>query len=354
MLKHQATSRKKKDKPSKPALSADELEVLSHLPAILPKPSAVASPSLSDPPHLPQCVKPCVSRTMNSTTERPKIVSKLPQMGQNQGGVTVTVPLQNALETSMGSPSAPKMASIGSTQGKVIITLPPAVPPQLSSHPGPAVASNVSVQGGLILTLPPPPVHNTFICPTSIIKTSASIPLEKGHVSQRHGCTKPCVKEVAMVVPNQYQPISQKPQFILLPPGCVFASNSQMTKPRQIVLAPKSTAVEQNRKERTPDIVNRKGKPQEGPPSIQETATATDCLEETAEEELASDGVEMENEVEECDGRDLFLTLSESSGSPTPSVDENNDMEMVLQRKGMDEDKQEEEPSVSEVVLQVF
>ncbi|KAI7799091.1 putative GON-4-like protein [Triplophysa rosa] len=351
-LKHQASCRRKKDKPSKPALSAEELEVVSHAPAICPKPSAVASPSLSNPPHLPQRMNPCVSGigALNC-------LSKVSPVEQNQGVPTQTrssvtelmsletVPLQNALGAPMASSGAPKVAQIGSTQGKVVISLPPAVvTPQLSSHPGPVVAASVAPnQGGLILTLPSPPVHSAFICPTPIIKTSA---LGKGHVSQHHGT-------LLKLTPNQYQ-ISQKPlsQILLLPPGYVFASNSQMAKPRQIfkrVLAPKRTTMRQNRKKTTSDIVNTTREPQGGPgggpTSVEETVI--DCREEkTAEEELACDGVAMENEVEECDERDvrdLSLTLSESSGSPTPSIEDGNNAEMVLDGEVMDEEKQEEQ-----------
>lgn len=319
-LKHQAFCRRKKDKPSKPALSAEKLEVVSHAPAILPKPSAVAFPLLSSPPHFPQLMNPCVSGigALNC-------LSKVPPVEQNQGVPTQTlyssvtalrsletVPLQNALGAPMASSCAPKVAQIGSTQGKMVISFPPTVmTPQLSSHPGPVVTTSVAPnQGGLILTLPSPPVHSAFICPTPIIKTSASIPLGKGHVSQHHG----------KLTPSQYQ-ISPKPlsQIIFLPSGYVFASNLK-AKPRQIfkrVLAPKRTTMTPNRKKTTSDIVNTTSEPQGAPPetpSIQESVLNY-REEKTAEEELACDGVEMENEVEECDERDvrdLFLTLSES------------------------------------------
>lgn len=275
--------------------------------------------------------------------------SKVPPVEQNQGTAiqtlhsSVIVPLQNALGASMASSSAPKVAHIGSTHGKVVISLPPAVmTPQLSFHPGPVVAASVaSNQSGLILSLPPPPVHNTFICPTPIIKTSTSIPLAKGHGT------------LLKLTPNQYQSISQKPlsQFLLLPPGYVFASNSQMAKPRRIFkrLAPKRTTVRENRTKTTSGNVNTTSEPQGGPPetpTIQETISE----ERTAEEELTCDGVEMENEmeneVEECDerdARDLFLTLSESSGSPTPSIEDGNNMEMVSDGEVMDEEKEEEQ-----------
>ncbi len=76
----------------------------------------------------------------------------------------------------------------------------------------------------------------------------------------------------------------------------------------------------------------------------------TECSQETtaAEEELSCDDGELiENEVEECDEKDpreLFLTLSESSGSPTPSVEgEDTDMEMVLGRR-----EKLEEPNTTE------
>lgn len=76
----------------------------------------------------------------------------------------------------------------------------------------------------------------------------------------------------------------------------------------------------------------------------------TECLQETtaAEEELNSDdGGLIEDEVEECgekDPRELFLTLSESSGSPTPSIEgEDADMEMLLgRREKLEEQKSKE------------
>lgn len=284
-LKNVRGGKKKKaaQKPSKPVLSTEEMEILSHMPAILPKAATVPSPSLNQPPHLPQGVdpemqadslcpelNPCQSIAINCPVKTPIIASK-PLVGQNQGV----------------------------TQGKVFITLP--------SHPGPVVAPNVAApnhQGGLIITLPPS--HDPFICPTPIfIKPPAGVPL---NTNQSYGALLKLIPKSTggLVAP---QSVSQKhlKKCLLLPSGYVFASKSQATKPRQIFRrAPNRTRMKRIMKKRTP--VNTAG----GPPVIQETIV--DSTQETGEEE--------------CDSRDLFLTLSESSGSPEPNIEDNNNFEM--------------------------
>lgn len=310
-LKNVEAGKKKKaaKKPSKPVPSTEEMEILSHMPAILPKAATVPSLSLYQPPHLPQGVNPekqanslspelnpCQSGVMNCPVKTPIIAPK-PLVGQNQGV----------------------------TQRKVFITLPAT---QLSSHPRPVVASNIAApnQGGLIITLPPPPVHDAFICPTPIIiKPPAGVPLNTSHVNQSYGALLKLIPKSTggLVAPQSVSQKHKKNQF-LLPSDYVFASKSQTTKPGQIFKrAPNRPRMKRNMKKRTP--VNTAG----GPPvisSIQETTI--DSIQETAEE--------LDKAVEECDSRDLFLTLSESSGSPEPNIEEDNDMEM-------DEEKLEEQ-----------
>ncbi|XP_051527666.1 GON-4-like protein isoform X2 [Myxocyprinus asiaticus] len=373
-------------------------EVLSQLPPILPKASTVASPSLSHPPHLSQGPgpqfqtvplrtepNPCPSANgaINCPIERPIIAPKVPPMVQSHGGVVVTlptapvttelnslriVPVKNAVEMPMGISGAPKVAQIVANQGKVLITLPTAATnaPQLSSpssrhvtvnQTGPLVASNVvtaipagSSQGGLIISLPPPPVPKAIICPTPIMKTSpASVPLAKDHISQRYGTLLKLIpRDSAFLASPKQTSGSQKPlnRFLLLPPGYVLARNNlghQIVK-RVVdqnckqVSAPEG---KQNRNEKTSD--NSTDGLQGGPlemSSIQGTLSSIDCLQEiTEEEELNNhDGGMVENEVEEDGGekdfRELFLMLSESSGSPAASIEEEDrDMEVVLERK---------------------
>ncbi|XP_051948941.1 GON-4-like protein [Xyrauchen texanus] len=392
-LKLLASSKKKKVKPSessrpsKPPLSAKELEeVLSQLPAILPKASTVACPSLSHTPHLSQGsssqfqtvplrpeLNPCSSANgaIHCPIERPIIAPKVPLMGQSHGGVVVTlptapvttelnslriVPVKNAVEMPIGISGAANVAQIVATQGKVLITLPTAATnaQQLSSpssghttvnQTGPLVTSNVatavpagSSQGGLIISLPPTPIMKT---------SPASVPLAKNQTSQRYGTL---FKLIPRDSPKQTSG-SQKPlnRFLLLPPGYVVARNNhghQIVEPVvdqnfKQVSAQEKTEGKQNRNEKTSD--NHTDELQGGlleMSSIQGTMSSIGCLQEiTEEKELHShdDGiVEIEEEEEggERDFRELFLMLSESSGSPVGSIEEEDrDMEVVLEGK---------------------
>ncbi|XP_077052573.1 GON-4-like protein isoform X1 [Siphateles boraxobius] len=368
-------------KPLKPPLLAEELEVvLNQFPTLLPKSVTVSSPSLSHPPHLAPVLRPktnlCLSgnKTTKGPAERAIILSSLSNVSpveRNQGGAVVTlltapvapelsaVPVKNAVETPMGVSGSPKRAQVGATQGGVIITLPAAMTPELNSCPSGHVIVNQTPQiitsniepatprgSNLIITLQPPPVPNTLICPTPIIKTNA--PLSIDHVSQRCGT-------LLKLIPRDsggLAQVCQKPlnRFLLLPPGYVFAGTSLGHQTLKHSSALNSTEVKHSAQKRTPDNFHSADGPQGGPSQM---SSIQECLQETAlaEEELNLDD-DVENEVEEYgekDSRELFLTLSESSGSPTPSIDvEDADMEMVLVRgEKLEEQKAKERQGTS-------
>ncbi|KAK9957234.1 hypothetical protein ABG768_011498 [Culter alburnus] len=357
LCKKKKNKTSKSIKPLKPPLLAEELEVvLNQLPTLLPKAVTVSSPSLSHP--VAPVLNPCFfgNEAMNGPVERAIILSSMSNVspvGQNQGGAVVTLPtapvppelsssraapVKNAVETPMGVSGSPKGAQVGATQGGVIITLPAAITPELNPCSSGHITVNQTVQivasnvepasprgSNLIITLQPPPVPNTLIYPTPIIKTKA--PLATDHISQRCGT-------LLKLIPRDsggLSQVGQKPlnRFLLLPPGYVFANSSFGHQTLKHSSAQNSTEVKHSKQQSTPDNFHST----DGPPqmsSIQDTLT--ECSQETAsvEEELNNDdGVE--NEV---DPRELFLTLSESSGSPTPSIDgENSDIEMVLDRR---------------------
>ncbi|KAG1947336.1 GON-4-like protein [Pimephales promelas] len=339
-------------KPLKPPLLAEKLElVLNQFPTLLPKAVTVSEDVA---PNL------CSSgnKTMKGPVERAIILSSLSNVspvGRNQGGAVVSlqthpdapvlraVPVKNAVETPTGVSGSPKRAQVDATQGGVIITLPAAMTPEMNFCPSGHVTVNQTAQivtsniepatprgSNLIITLQPPPVPNTIICPTPIIKTNA--PLSKDHVSQRCGTLLKLIPRDSGGLPQEYQkPLNR---FLLLPPGYVFASSSFGHQTLKHSSALNSTKIKHSAQKRTPDHFHSVDRPQGGPLQM---SSVQDCLQETAfaEEELnVEDGVE--NEVEEYgekDSRELFLTLSESSGSPTPSIDgEDADMEMVLGR----------------------
>ncbi|XP_067281975.1 GON-4-like protein isoform X2 [Pseudorasbora parva] len=385
----QSLCKKKKKKtsksitPLKPPPLAEELEVvLNQFPKLLPKAVTVSSPSLSHPTILAPVLRPnpnpCLpgNAAMNGPVERAVIlssVSNVSPVGRKQDGAVVTlpiapvapelistraVPVKNALET-------PMRAQVGATQGGVIITLPAAMKPELSSCPSGHITVNQAAQlvasniepatprgSNLIITLQPPPVPNTVIVPTPIMKMNT--PLAK---DQRCGINQHCGTLLKLIQRDSSGPaqVCQKPlnRFLLLPPGYVFASSSFGHQTLKHSSSPNSTEVKPRKQQRTPDNYQRADRPQGAPPqmsSIQDTPN--ECLQETAlaEEELNNDdGVE--NEVEECgekDSREPFLTLSESSGSPTPSIDgEDADMEMVLGRGEKVEEQKAKERHVS-------
>ncbi|XP_042602019.1 GON-4-like protein isoform X2 [Cyprinus carpio] len=358
----------KSTKPLKPPPSAEELEVfLNQLPTLLPKTITVPSPSLSNPSHLALVLRPepnpCVSG--NGALKGPFIVSNLshvPPMGQNPGGAVVTLPpapfapelsssrTVPAVGTPIGISASPQRAQVGATQRDVIITLPAALAPELNpcssghiavNQTAQIVTSNIEPRGSnLIITLQPPPLPNTLKCPTAIIKTSCTSSA-KDRFSQRCGTLLKVIPRDSGVLAQ----VHQKPlnRFLLLPPGYVLAGSSlgpQIAGEDQTLK--RSSALNSKEKEqRTPDTFQSTDGPQGGPPKMTSVHDAlTECLQETtaAEEELNSDdGGLIEDEVEECgekDPRELFLTLSESSGSPTPSVEGGDtDMEVVLGRR---------------------
>lgn len=339
---------------------------------------------ISHPPHVAPVLRPNTSpclfgnEAMNGPVESAIILSGMSNVspvGRNQGGVVVTlptapvppelsssrtVPVKNAVETPVGVSGSPKGAQVGATQGDLIITLPAAMTPELNSCSSGHITVNQTVQivasnvepapprgSNLIITLQPPPVPNTLICPTPIIKTKA--PLAKDHISQRCGTLLRLIPRDSGGLAQVYQkPLNR---FLLLPPGYVFAGSSFGHQTLKHSSALNSTEVKHSKQQRTPANFHSAHGPQRGPPqmpSIQDTSTEY-LQETTSAEELNNDDDDdgVENEVEECgekDSRELFLTLSESSGSPTPSIDrEDTDIQMVLDRRGKLEEQKAKE-----------
>ncbi|XP_043074384.1 GON-4-like protein isoform X2 [Puntigrus tetrazona] len=345
--KHNKTA--KPTKPLKPPPSAEELKVfLNQLPALLPKNITIPNTTLSTP-------FACLSG--NGARNGPFIVnnmSNVPPMGQNPFAPDLnssrTAPVKNAVGTPMGVSGSPQRAQVGATQRDVIITLPAALAPELNpcssghipvNQTAQIASSNVEPRvSNLIITLQPPPVPNTLICPTTIMKTS-STPSAKDCVSQHCGALHKVIQRDSVGLVQVHQKTLNR--FLLLPPGYVLASSSLgHQRAGQDQTLQHSSAL--NSKEMKPiiaDTFQSTDRPQGCPPKLASVHDApTECLQETtaAEEQPNSDdGGLIENEVQEYgekDPRELFLTLSESSGSPSHSVEgEDTDVEVVLGRR---------------------
>ncbi|XP_052389408.1 GON-4-like protein isoform X2 [Carassius gibelio] len=371
----------KSTKPLKPPPSAEEIEVvLSQLPTLLPKTSTVPTPSHSETFHLVPVRRPEPNSCMfgNGATNGPLKraiivcnVSNVPPMGRNPGGDVVTlapapvapelsssrtVPVKNAVETPMGVSGSPPRAQVCASQGDVIITLPAALAPELNPCSSGHITVNQTAQivtSNALITLQPPTVPDSLNCPTTIIKPSTAN-AASAKESQRCGTLLKVSRDSAGPAQIHQTPLNR---FLLLPPGYVFASSSlgrQIAGQDQTLKgssALKSTEMKLKKPQRTPDILHSTDGPQGGPAQMTSVHEAAfECLDETAaaEEELNSDdGGSIENEVEEWgekDPRELFLTLSESSGSPTPSIEgEDTDMEMDLgRREKLEEQKSKE------------
>ncbi|XP_056335687.1 GON-4-like protein isoform X2 [Danio aesculapii] len=355
--------KKKKDKTDKSATllkhppSAEKMElVLNQLPTILPK-----SLSLSRP-------QPNPSLPINGAITGPFTLSRFPPVGPKQAGAIVTLPnipitsnpsssrsasIINAIETPMG-------VSGSATQRDVIITLPAAVTPELKSYPSGHITVNqtqivtsnvvepaIPRASNLIISFQSPPVANTFICPTPILNTNVQTP--QSHISQRCGTLLKLLPKVsgglAQVCPK---PVNR---FLLLPSGNVFANSSfghQRAGQEQTLKQSSALRCKHVKQQTSADSLHSTDG-QIGDKSqmsfIQETPD--DGFEETAEAELNDDdddGGMVENEEEErgkSDSIEMSLTLSESSGSPMPSIDE-EDAEIEMEKTEEQNGKEQE------------
>lgn len=296
---------------SKPPPSTEDVEkALSRLPPLLPK-----FPN--------QNVKP--DHNVNSGSKKQKI--KCRTKSANSAGKT-RVASNNVTKSSERN------------QGKLIITLPTA-PVTSSVEPEITVPSAATVgpsQGNVIMTLP-----TALICPTPSATLVAQTPspfnpLVKEHMSQRCGT----LLKLSMGQRTNLNPLPVSSQFFLLPPGCVV-TNSANVSPSH---SQKSSVAQETGLE---DLEGSLGKF----PENMVVSQANRNLISGSEGNNIQENSEMETKVHEeeleCgdeDFREPFLTLSESSGSPAPSLcGEDDSMETVMDRDVDDVDEQRQRAS---------
>lgn len=285
------------------------------------------------------------------------------QAGQVQGKLIVTLPavsvdttsLGNAKEAQVTGSSTAKLAPTDSREENVI-TLPSTQvptslkPPSLediavksreknTTDSSAAAITPVAPPGpnqGKVLIVPTASLTATFICHTPTTKVAAQspvsfTPLAKDNMSQR--CDTLLNLSTGPRIPLGTNPlfVSQNTlhQFLILPPGCIVTNSASCPNHKP------STGYEQNLSLETAkvddvtqnslgssqvntavplDISSNKGLESSIKDNLfDETDDELDLDEEfTAEEEQVEYGVEAFGKP--------FLTLSESSGSPTPSL----------------------------------
>ncbi|KAM9434447.1 GON-4-like protein [Clarias gariepinus] len=247
----------------------------SRAPISRPKPQPRPPPSVTDvekalsrlPPLLPKCVTQNVQpgQNVNSGSEMQKKIKC-----RNKSAGKTRVDANNVRNSSQRN------------EGKLIITL-PTVPVTSSGE-----VSSVPSQGTVIMTLP-----TALLYPTQVSQTPSSFtPVVKEHMSQRCGT----LLKLSMGQRPNPNPLSVSSSFLLLPSGSVVTNSADVNPELQGTLGnfPESTEASRN----LPDGHD-----------VQESETTnTQALKD----------LEHEHGDEEC--RDPFLTLSESSGSPGPSL----------------------------------
>ncbi|XP_060760613.1 GON-4-like protein isoform X2 [Neoarius graeffei] len=289
---------------SKPPPSAEDVEkALSRLPPLLPK-----FPS--------QNVK--LDQNVNSSSMKQKIKCRT-KSANSAGEIQVTA--NNVAKKN---------------QGKLIITLPTA-PVTSSRDPEvtvPSVATVAPSQGNVIMTLP-----TALICPTpsaTLVAQAPSpfTPLVKEPMSQRCGT----LLKLSMGQRTNLNPLPVSSQFFLLPPGCVV-TNSANVNPNH---SQKSSLAQET------ELEDLEGSLENFPENIVVSQPDRNLI-SGSEENNVQENNEMETNVHEEeleygdeDFREPFLTLSESSGTPAPSLCGDDDaMEAVMDMDDIDEQRQE-------------
>ncbi|XP_072531952.1 GON-4-like protein isoform X2 [Salminus brasiliensis] len=371
-------------KPSPPPKGV--VEVLSRLPPLLPK---CASPSVKTVVH-PDQPGDQVNQVNIRCRRRPKMNPS------SSGPVT-----RKRTEETQTEPSKVNSCSVGETHhiasAKValtdpregnVVTLPTAPLATSLSLPslgdvavqttemhvtGPSTAERAppGPNQGNVIIIPTTPAATAFICPTPITKvvtqTSVSFtPLAKDHISQRCGTllrlsTGPRIP--LGTNPQKALSVSQNTlhQFLILPPGCILTNSAncqnanQNYKPvtthnQRPSLAQETTVIESINPSPLGNISEGIQVSSEIVLNIPSTKDLEGSIKHNAlnenktveEEELDTDEmISKDREQEECEEeafRKPFLTLSESSGSPTPSLSGDD----VAMATGMAEDEGEQ------------
>ncbi|KAF5898085.1 GON-4-like protein, partial [Clarias magur] len=180
--------------------------------------------------------------------------------------------------------------------GNLILTL-PTVPVTSSGE-----VSSVPSQGTVIMTLP-----TALLCPTQVAQTpSSSTPVVKGHMSQRCGTSL----KLSMGQGLSPNPLSVSSSFLLLPSGSVVTNSANVN----------------------PELQGTSGKFPESTEANGNLSGGHDVQECDTTETLVLEDLNLEHGYDER--RDPFLTLSESPGSPGPSLSEED--EAMESRTDMD------------------
>ncbi|XP_017566892.2 GON-4-like protein isoform X1 [Pygocentrus nattereri] len=231
-------------------------------------------------------------------------------------------------------------------------------------------AAQIAPSQGNVIILPTAAVATALICPAPTTKVapqtpSVLTPLAKDCMSQRCGTLlKLSTGPRIPLGPNPPKSVSQNTlhQFLILPPGCIItnsASHNTILNPEPVTAHNQKPCVAQEMTEmedvpqsvlgyvsRGHNAVPLEVSSNKGPEaSIKDSALLTTVEEEELD---VYEVIANEEEQEECgeEGfRKPFLTLSESSGSPTPSLYGGD----VAMETVMDEDERDQrQPGFSE------
>lgn len=296
---------------SKPPPSARDVEkALSRLPPLLPK---FANQNVEPDQNVNSKKQKSKRRnkSSNSAGKIPVAANKVTKSSeQNQGELFIalpTAPVTSSGETQITVPSA---ATIGRSQGSVIMTLPTAL-----------------------------------ICPTPSAMLVAQTPSSftplpvKEHTNQHCGT----LLKLSMGQKPNLNPLSVSSQFFLLPPGCVVTDSAKVNLDH----SQKSSAALETR------LDNLEGS---SLGNVPETMMVSQALRSGIEDNSIQENDEMETKVHEEElecGEELFrepfLTLSESSESPAPSLSGDDDcVEMMMDREveGIEDQRQRESQTV--------
>ncbi|XP_053494789.1 GON-4-like protein isoform X2 [Ictalurus furcatus] len=257
---------------SKPPPSLRDVEkALSRLPPLLPKfaDQNVKPDQIVNSVSKKQKFK-CRAKSASSAGKTQVAINKVTNSSaQNQGKLIITLPTAPVTSSGETQITVPRAATIGPSQGNVFMTL-----------------------------------ATALICPipsaTLVAQTPSSFtPLVKEHTSQR--CET--LLKLSMGQRPTLNPLSVSSQLFLLPPGCVVTNGANVGLDHSQT---SGVAQEPGLEENFPESM-----------SVSQANSGNDVQEH---DEMETDVHEEELECGDEVSREPFLTLSESSGSPAPSL----------------------------------
>ncbi|TSK28277.1 Protein disulfide-isomerase A3 [Bagarius yarrelli] len=274
-------------------------------------------------PHASSSHTTTQSKPTASTEDVEKALSRLPPLlpkFANQNVLNVhSVSKRQKIKSVKNAGKTRAAAGNGTTQnqGKLVITLPTA--PVTSSRETLVSGScaGTVVQANVIIALPTalidPTPSATLVCQTP----SSFSPLIKEHMSQRCGT----LLKLSVGQRSNLNPLTGSSQFFLLPPGCIIASSPNVNRDDR-----QKSGVDQEA-----ELQDRDG-PLENFPEDVAFSQASNSEENNVQETDETESKSHEKDLECGCGvfEERFLTLSESSGSPSASLyGEDDAMETV-------------------------